>query len=309
MSALRAAVRLLLAAPVTLFAWLVALGGSLLLAPWPRRRSRLRGWAYRFWSRALCRIFGVRTRTVGTPPRPPFVLVSNHVSYLDILVLGTAVPCVFVAKAEIDQWPLFGAISRSVETIFVDRKAKRRLPEVIARIEATLAAHQGVVIFPEGTSGAGDRLMPFRSPLLELPVRMAHPVHWAALHYRAPAGAPPTHLAVTWWGEMPLVPHLWQLLRLSHVEATLTFGVEPLLGADRKQLADALWNSVSAAFVPMAERIEIERLEGLRLSDPDQVPPILRPHRPGGPPPQGTSRLQAEVSPDSKPSTNGEQES
>jgi 1-acyl-sn-glycerol-3-phosphate acyltransferase len=280
MTALRALLRLTIVAATAFGCWLAAVTGSLVLARWPHARSRWRGRVFRLFSRVLCRALGVRVRVSGPAPEPPFVLVSNHVSYLDILVLGTRLPCVFVAKSEIDDWPVFGALCRSVNTVFVDRSSKRDLPRVLARIEEELAASQGIVIFAEGTSGAGDRVMPFRSSLLELPARIGRPVHWAALGYRAPADAPPTHLSITWWGEMPLMPHLRQLLRLRRIEASLTFGAEPVVHLDRKRLADELWRAVDGAFEPMVERAEVERLLALRNSDPSSVPAILR-ARPG----------------------------
>jgi 1-acyl-sn-glycerol-3-phosphate acyltransferase len=262
------------AAPATLLAYLWAQLSKLL--PSARARARGQGAAFQWWSSALCRIFGVRVSVTGTPPRPPFLLVSNHVSYLDILALGTQLPCVFVAKAEIDGWPLFGAICRSVNTVFIDRKAKRQLHDVLERIEAKLAAGQGVVIFAEGTSGAGDVVMPFRSPLLHLPARSAHAVHWAALGYRTPPGAAPVHLAVSWWGDMPLLPHLKELLRLPSVQARIVFGEVPLAHADRKGLAEALHREITAAFQPMVDPEEIARLKRLKETDPEALPPVLR---------------------------------
>jgi 1-acyl-sn-glycerol-3-phosphate acyltransferase len=273
---LRAARRIALAVPATAIAYGWALTASFVLRPWPGPRVRQQGAAYRFWCRALCRIFGVRVRSSGRPPGPPFFLVSNHLSYVDILVLGTELPCVFVAKAEIDRWPLFGALCRSVNTIFIDRRAKRELPKVIAEIEGMLAAGQGVVIFPEGTSSAGCEVMPFRSPLLELPAKMGYPVHQATLAYRVPEGEVPVHLSVTWWGEMPLGAHLREFLRLPRVEASLRFGTGAIADEDRKRLADRLWQAVAERFEPMVERDEIERLLALRESDAAAVPAVLR---------------------------------
>jgi 1-acyl-sn-glycerol-3-phosphate acyltransferase len=276
-AALRAVGRLLLASPVTLCCWAWAFAASLALRPWPRARTRQQGRAFRAWCRALCRILAIRVRAAGRAPAPPFVLVANHVSYVDILVLGTELPCIFVAKAEIDQWPLFGALCRSVHTIFIDRRAKRELPRVIAEIEATLAAGQGVVIFPEGTSGAGHEVLPFRSSLLELPAKMRWPVHPATLGYALAAGSPPVHLAVTWWGEMPFGRHLWALLRLPRIEARLHFGASAIVEGDRKLLAERLWSEVAARFEPMVAREEVERLLALRATDPAALPPLLRP--------------------------------
>lgn len=262
---------------VTLPCYLLALAGALLLAPWPGARVRVQGLAFRLWSRGLCRVFGVRVRVEGPPPpRPPFFLVANHLSYLDIIALGTQLPCVFVAKAEIDSWPLFGALCRAVNTIFIDRKAKRKLHGVIERIEETLAAGQGVVIFPEGTSGAGHEVLPFRSPLLELPARMSHDVYWVALTYRSPAVATPTHLAVTWWGDMPLRAHLRELLRLDWIEARLRFGPAPVAHGDRKLLAETLYREISAAFAPLVAREEVERLLELKRHHPELLPAVMR---------------------------------
>ena len=273
---LRAGYRVVAVAVVTLFAYLVALlaRGCALFSR--RFAVRGQGWAYQVWSKALCRIFGVRVTVHGPAPRPPFFLVSNHLSYIDIFVLGTQIPCVFVAKAEIDGWPIFGAICRSVNTIFIDRKAKRKLPQILARIEESLAAGQGVVIFPEGTSGAGDCVMPFRSPLLEFAMSFPGGVHHATLSYRAPAGEAPTHLAVSWWGDMPLGAHLREFLALSYVDATLTFGDTPQLAGDRKQLAAQLHAAVTEAFEPCVATAEVERLLRLKAEDPQSLPRVLQ---------------------------------
>jgi len=275
-AALRTLRRILFAAPVTAFAYGWALTASIFLRPWPGLRVRQQGRAFRLWCRTLCRLFGVRVMTTGRPPRPPFFLVSNHLSYIDILVLGTELPCVFVAKAEIDAWPLFGALCRSVNTIFIDRRAKRELPHVLRTIETTLAAGQGVVIFPEGTSWAGDRVLPFRSSLLDLPARLGYAVHHATLSYRVPEGAAPAHLAVTWWGDMPLRPHLREFLRLPWVEAELRFGAEPIADDDRKRLTERLREAVAERFRPVVTSEEVERLLALRDSDPAALPRVLR---------------------------------
>jgi 1-acyl-sn-glycerol-3-phosphate acyltransferase len=273
----RAARKLVLAAPVTLVAWAWASSASLALRPWPRVKVRQQGSAFRFWCRWLCRIFAIRVRATGSAPRPPFFLVANHLSYADILVLGTELPCIFVAKAEIDGWPLFGALCRSVNTIFIDRKSKRDLHKVITEIETTLSAGQGVVIFPEGTSGAGHEVLPFRSSLLELPAKMGYPVHQATLGYSVPPDAPPPHLAVTWWGEMPLGPHLEEFLALEWIDARLDFGPGAIAEADRKLLADRLRSAVADRFEPIVPREEVERLLALRDSDPKSLPRVLRP--------------------------------
>lgn len=277
MRSLRAASRLAAALAITVPCYLAALLGGWLLGLSPRACARWHGSVFQAWCRALCRILAVRVRVAGPAPEPPFVLVANHVSYLDILVLGTRLPCVFVAKAEIAGWPVFGALCRAVNTIFIDRGSRRDVTRVMAEMEAMLGAHQGIVVFAEGTSGAGHRVLPLRSSLLDLPARLGRPVHWAALSYVVPDGSPPVHLAVTWWGEMPLVPHVRALARLDRVDASIAFGEEPLHDEDRKELAEHLHRAISGAFRPMVEGAEVERLLALRETDPSAVPPLLRP--------------------------------
>ncbi|MFN7940291.1 MAG: lysophospholipid acyltransferase family protein [Thermoanaerobaculia bacterium] len=241
----------------------VAYGGALLsgwlLAPWPRASARWQMRSFQFWSRALVRVFGVRLTVVGEPPRPPFFLVANHLSYVDIVVLGTQLPCVFVAKAEIDRWPVFGAICRVVNTIFIDRKLKRDVPRAIALIREALAVGKGIVVFAESTSSAGAEVMPFRSPLLDLPVKMGLPVHYAVLGYRTPEFAPPAFSTVCWWGNAPFAPHVKEFLALPRVEARLVFGDQPVAIADRKQLAERLRSEVAARFEPTVGAEELAK--------------------------------------------------
>ncbi len=273
---IRAGLRLVAVALVTLFCYLVALLARGCGVVSRHFAVRGQGWAYQLWSRVLCAIFGVRVTVRGIAPKPPFFLVSNHLSYVDILVLGTQLPCVFVAKAEIDGWPIFGAICRSVNTIFIDRRTKRKLPQILARIDESLAAGQGVVIFPEGTSGAGDCVMPFRSPLLEFAMSFPGGVHHATIGYEVPAGETPVHLAVAWWGEMPLGEHLREFLWLPRVDAVVHFGDGPQHGEDRKVLTALLHAAVSERFEPLVSTAEVERLMRLKAEDPQALPRVLR---------------------------------
>jgi 1-acyl-sn-glycerol-3-phosphate acyltransferase len=273
---LRAAFRLTAAAVVTFASYLMALAATACGLFSDRLRVRGQGWAFQLWSRGLCRIFGVRVTTRGEVPRPPFLLVSNHLSYVDIVALGTRVPCTFVAKAEIDGWPIFGAICRSVNTIFIDRRMKRKLPDILARIERALAAEQGIVIFPEGTSSAGAGVLPFRSSLLELAADLGRPVHYVAINYRVPEGEMPAHLSVSWWADMPLGEHLKNFLVLPRVDCELHFGDAPVAAADRKTLTAELEREVSRRFRPIVAAAEVERLLRLRGEDPGALPAVLR---------------------------------
>jgi 1-acyl-sn-glycerol-3-phosphate acyltransferase len=215
----------------------VLLGGSILLIlSGARRRRLLHGWA-----RAIAAVLRVRVEVHGAPPRAPFLLVANHLSYLDVIVLASQIPgCVFVAKAEVRRWPFLGPICAALGTLFVDRGSRSDVPRVLAAMEEALARGLGVIVFPEGTSTEGATVGPFRSPLLAAAARLGRPVHAAVLRYREPA--------VCWWGDASLAPHLWSLLKLPELELTLDCTAPPVVETDRKLLAERLRERVLERF-------------------------------------------------------------
>ena len=204
------------------------------------RTGRWRTRVFHRWTDYLRAIIGLSVDVEGTAPEPPFVLVSNHLSYLDVILLGSQLRCVFVAKADVAGWPLIGALCRSVETLFINRANKRDLPRVMRHMEHVLDTGRGVILFPEGTTTKGDGVMPFRPSLLAAAARSARPVWYASLSYNTPE--------VRWWGEMPFASHFLKLLRLRGVRARLTFGTQPIRESDRKILAARLHRAVERQF-------------------------------------------------------------
>ena len=170
---------------------------GLLWAGWsPALRWRWRCWALRQWARATAALLGMRLQTSGaaaqrlaSPARPslPSLIIANHLSYLDVLVLAQHCDAVFVAKSEIARWPLLGVLSRWMGTIFLERQRPRALLRVNALIERSLRAGQSVIIFLEGTTSPGFNVLPFKSSLLEPALRLGLPVRHASLHYATPA--------------------------------------------------------------------------------------------------------------------------
>src|SRR5436305_324830 len=169
---LRGALRALVAGVVILGGYPLLLLARLLLFGAPRARARFSSRFFRGWSRLLLRLLHIRVETSGEAPSPPFLLVANHLSYLDILVLASRLPCVFVSKAEVRSWPLLGPICTALGTLYIDRQQRRDIPRVMLDIEKALDRGLGVVFFPEGTSSKGETVAPFKSPLLALPVRL-----------------------------------------------------------------------------------------------------------------------------------------
>ena len=133
-----------------------------------------------------------------------------------------------------------------MDTIFLDRERKRDGVNANRRIEAALAAGEGVIIFPEGTSSDGDGVLPLMPSLLSVPAARGEPVWYASISYRTPPGEVSASRAVAWWGDDAFLPHLLALLRLPRFEAHLRIGPAPITGRDRKELAHRLHTAISA---------------------------------------------------------------
>jgi len=238
-------------AAATLPWYLALVAGRLALAGRPRRRLAWGQRVFRGWARTMGRVLGMRIEVAGTPPTAPFLLVANHLSYVDVLLLGAAAGGAFVAKREIAGWPVLGHLCRLVGTVFVDREAKRDLVRASSAMEAALAAGIGVVLFPEGGISGSEELQPFRPPLLQGAVATGRPVHWAVVAYDTPEGAPPAAEAVVWSG--PLLPHVLRLLALPAFRARVRFGDEPVHEPDRKRLAARLHREMATALSRLRE--------------------------------------------------------
>ena len=250
MSGFRVGVRLVLVVPITIVASILLLAGRLISLPWPQSWVRMRAKIFRVWSRLVLGILGVDVETAGRPPDLPFFLVANHLSYLDIPVLASHMGAVFIAKSEIADWPIIGWVCKRVDTIFIDREARRDIPRVMTLIHRQLELGAAIVLFPEGTSSRGDTVLRFRPSLLEVAARGEMPVSFAALSYDTPDGEPPAHLAVCWWGGMSFGPHLLKLLSIRRIRARIVFGNHQLHDSDRKRLAAMLRDALLEKFEP-----------------------------------------------------------
>ena len=230
--------------------------GRTMLFASERRRLRLRHLVINRWARTVAALISMRINVKGRPPEAPFFLVANHLSYIDIILLATQLNCVFVAKNDIADWPFIGRLAKSVGTIFIDRTNYHDIPRVIRLIEGALAEGAGIVLFPEGTSTRGDRVLPFSPSLLEPAARINLPVDYGVITYATPPGEVPADLSICWWGEMTFVPHALSLLGLKRFEASVEFGGRPIEEGNRKILAQKLRTAVADRFVPI---VELER--------------------------------------------------
>ena len=224
---------------------------NLLMWPVPRARVRWRHRIVRWWARGIAWMIGMRRTVIGVPPRAPFFLVSNHLSYLDIILLYTCLDGVFIAKQEMRHWPVLGPLANLFGTLWVNREVRRDAVRVLDLIDEAIARGDGVVLFAEGTTSSGDALLPMRPALFDWAAREQYPVHFASLTYRTPPDSPPARLVVCWWGDMPFGPHLMNLIRVPRFEAVVEFGPAPFTAPTRGELAERVQSEIARRFVPV----------------------------------------------------------
>lgn len=206
--------------------------------------------AVRTWAGGALALLGLRLRLEGAPMTYPGLVVANHSSWIDVVALQRALPVAFVAKAEVANWPVVGAVGRVIGTSFVARRASEAGRQARA-LRARLARGERIALFPEGTSTDGLRVLPFKSALFEAAFapdpREALWVQPVSLSYRTPEETPATFHA--WWGDMSFGAHLRDVLaRSSGGEVRAVFH-PPLRVADfpdRKALAEAAERAVRA---------------------------------------------------------------
>lgn len=214
-------------------------------------RNRLQRDLPLLFHRILCAVIGVRITEIGARTREsPVLILSNHVSWLDISVLGAIAPVVFVAKSEVAKWPVFGWLARLQRTIFVERERRHKTGDAARAMGDRLLGGDAVVLFPEGTSSDGIRILPFRSALIGSVHHaigdqthhervMVQPVSLAYVRYGGVPVGRALRDKVAWYGDAPLMPHLLGVLAAGAIDVTVSWGDAIAYGmtADRKQIA------------------------------------------------------------------------
>ena len=247
MKYLRAAVKMILFVSSTIGLYSIWLVGSFFIP----NKLFWRQIAFQTWSRAFAKIANMKIETIGDVPRPPFFLVSNHLSYTDIPAIRCVADGVFVAKGEIEDWFLGGRIVRDMGIVFIDRNNRRDIPRAGEQITERLENGEGVIIFPEGTSTIGAEVLPFNSSFLEFAARTDFPVSYASISYRTPNASPNASDVVCWWEDISFFEHLWRLFQINEFTAVISFGEETLQNPNRKELARELREKVSEKFIPV----------------------------------------------------------
>jgi lyso-ornithine lipid O-acyltransferase len=207
-----------------------------------------RRWLPRLFHRAVARIINLRVHVIGQASTDrPMLILSNHVSWLDILAIGTVMPVSFIAKSEVEAWPLFGLLAKLQRSIFVDRNRRGETGKANAAIAIRLEEGDPIVLFAESTTSDGNRILPFRSALvgaardsiLSDSTTRHVCLQPLALAYHGADGLPTGRMGrarIGWYGDMEMLPHLVGILRGGPLDVTLNFG-EPIAfdhGTDRK---------------------------------------------------------------------------
>ena len=213
------------------------------------RRRRV-GW----WSRRMLAVMGIRLECTGALQAAPVLLLSNHVSWLDVLAIDAWRPVRFVSKADVRKWPLLGFMVACGGTLFIERERKRDALRVVHQIADALCAGASVAVFPEGTTGAGPVLLPFHANLVQAALSTGTAVQPLALRY-ADAGAA-FSAAPLYLGETSLLRSVWQVAcadaLVAHVSA-----LAPMRGdtGDRRVLAHAAQEQIQRALVAGAAAV------------------------------------------------------
>lgn len=216
----------------------------------------LRNGYMRNWAKCSARIFNLRVDYEGKPPREPFILVCNHLSYLDIIPLYFFLNCTFVAKKEVKSWPVLGFLVYMMGVIFIDRKNKSDVVRVNKILTKSLNKYQGIVIFPEGTSTGGRSILPFKSPLLEYPASQNLEVYVASIHYKTSEKDLEAVDSVCFFGARQSFPeHVFLMAKNHRIYCKIHFNEEPVKATDRKELAEKLHQKMIRQFIP-TERID-----------------------------------------------------
>ena len=254
---LRAVRRLTLATIWTLLAIPVQ---AVLLALPGRRLGRGKVVFARLYWRVICFIIGMRIRVVGERRGAARTLyLANHSSWLDILVLGGTLEAAFVSKAEVGQWPLIGTVARLGRTVFVSR-ARGRTGNEAREMRERLAAGDSLVLFPEGTSSDGTRVLPFRSSFLSV-ADAAEVIQPVSVAYDRLGGLPACRRdrpLFAWYGDMSIGPHAWRLCRQAGMRATILLHdpLDPATIPNRKALSAAAEATVAEGAAALRQNRE-----------------------------------------------------
>lgn len=237
--------------PALVAAWrltrvvLHVLHGVAVASGFPRLNRAGREQRIVWWSRKLLRLLGITLQAQGSPRPHACLFVANHVSWLDIIAINAVQPARFVAKSEIRSWPVIGGLVTAAGTLYIERQRARDAVRVVHDMAQALRDGDVVAVFPEGTTGPGDSVLPFHANLLQAAIAVDAPVQPMTLRYADPAHRHSP--AAAYIGDTTLMQSLWMIARCRGLTVHLT--VQPPQGsshADRRALAAHVREQIAA---------------------------------------------------------------
>ncbi|MBU3594794.1 1-acyl-sn-glycerol-3-phosphate acyltransferase [Polynucleobacter sp. 86C-FISCH] len=203
------------------------------------------------WSRRLLKILGIELLVINSeaPPKFSYLLVSNHISWVDIHAINAFKPTRFVAKSEVEKWPIFGWMAKKLGTVFIRRNSSKHAHFVVSEISKVLKT-ESICIFPEGTSTSGEYVLPFKPNLFESAIMADVPVCPLAIHYLSKENGKRSEIPA-FVGDMGLLESMKNILSNHNLVVELTFLAQPVLSLeqakDRKMLAFNSHKQISEA--------------------------------------------------------------
>ena len=205
------------------------------------------------WAAMICRAINLHIDVRGTAPKAPYILATNHLTYIDIVLLSYTAGCVLISRGDVEHWPVIGAMAKSMNTLFIDRAKARDTKRINELIAGLLETGHGIHFFAEGGISQDARVSPFKPPLLQPAVDAQQPVYYAALSYATRGDDPRASESVVWREPDSFGQNVMKVLMLNRIDAVVSFGDAPISGDDRKVLAQQLYEGVAERFVPMRD--------------------------------------------------------
>ena len=226
-------------------------GGWTIWRRFPKLSQAERDAQVQQWAATMLRRLSIQLVVHGdAAAQGPVLLASNHISWLDIVVIHAARHCRFISKSDVKHWPLVGMLATGAGTLYIERESRRDAMRVVHHMAERLRAGDVLGVFPEGTTGDGLSVLPFHANLLQAAISADAPIQPIALHF-ADGLTGQTSLAPCYIGDDTLVASVWRTLCARNLQAAVHFGAVQLPnGRDRRTLAGDLRDAI----VEMRER-------------------------------------------------------